>query len=197
MMTTDFPRAHVIDYELMVGVPHEIRQHLDAVCMCGRLERVVQPAFRLVTRRSAGALRECVTAMVARSMVGRPARDTAAHSSSAPTAGAGGTGWQLLSGSAVEGWAILVTGLLQLALRRTKWHCEGEALKAIKARGQAVNEEYGGGPVRSARAGTRAGAAARATAATGHSAAGSSGAGGRGSGARGPRARAAATIGEA
>ena len=77
---------HVIDYEHMVGVPRESKQHLDAVCMCGRLERVVQPAFRLVTRRSAGALRECATAMVARSMVGRPARDTAAHSSSAPTA---------------------------------------------------------------------------------------------------------------
>ena len=109
---------HVIDYELMVGVPRESKQHLDAVCMCGRLERVVQPAFRLVTRRSAGALRECVTAMVARSMVGRPARDTAAHSSAAPTVGAGATGWQLLSGSAVEGWAILVTGLLQLAPKR-------------------------------------------------------------------------------
>ena len=113
---------HDIVYEHMVGVPRESKQHLDAVCMCGRLERVVQPAFRLVTRRSAGALRECVTAMVARSMVGRPARDTAAHSSAAPTVGAGATGWQLLSGSAVEGWAILVTGLLQLALRRNKWH---------------------------------------------------------------------------
>ncbi|CAK0899647.1 unnamed protein product, partial [Prorocentrum cordatum] len=46
------------------------------------------------------------------------------------------TGWKLVLGSPLESWAIIVTDLLRLALRRTRWHCEGEALKAIKARGR-------------------------------------------------------------
>ncbi|CAK0865658.1 unnamed protein product, partial [Prorocentrum cordatum] len=45
-------------------------------------------------------------------------------------------GWKLVLGSPLESWAIIVTELLRLALRRTRWHCEGEALKAIKARGR-------------------------------------------------------------
>ena len=35
---------HVIAYEHLVGFPRESKQHLDAVCMCGRLQRGVQPA---------------------------------------------------------------------------------------------------------------------------------------------------------
>eukprot|EP00959_Pyramimonas_sp_CCMP1952_P132987 2780421-Pyramimonas_sp.AAC.1 len=81
--------------------------------------------------------------MVARSKVGRPACDTAAHFSAASvtdastaTEAADETGWKLVLGSPLESWAIIVTELLRLALRRTRWHCEGEALKAIKARGR-------------------------------------------------------------
>ncbi|CAK0840427.1 unnamed protein product, partial [Prorocentrum cordatum] len=49
---------------------------------------------------------------------------------SAATAAADETGWKLVLGSPLENWAIIVTGLLRLALRRARWHCEGEALKA-------------------------------------------------------------------
>ncbi|CAK0853831.1 unnamed protein product [Prorocentrum cordatum] len=97
--------------------------------------------------------------MVARSKVGRLASDTAAHFSAASVTDAGTaaeaadeTGWKLVLGSPLESWAIIVTELLRLALRRARWHCEGEALKAIKARGREVNDEYGRGQAESAEA---------------------------------------------
>ena len=79
---------HVIAYEHLVGFPRESKQHLDAVCMCGRLQRGVQPArsrlcavhvrrdgIQPATRRSASAPARLAQALRAARPRGARSRD--------------------------------------------------------------------------------------------------------------------------
>ncbi|CAK0889463.1 unnamed protein product, partial [Prorocentrum cordatum] len=42
------------------------------------------------------------------------------------------TCWQLVSTKPDKAWANIAQGVLKLARRRRRWHCEGEALKIVK-----------------------------------------------------------------